>query len=288
MLLYIAYILIAVTFFVFYKALTAGGQSGVSIYDKMRQTQESRIGFAKILLGILAPLNNLILKGTGFYDGIRRKLQSGKVDWTPGDFLAFREWLLLLSGIGLYLFNVKQPLVIIGVLFAAFIFPDIWLIQKIKQYKESIARVLPETVDLLSLCVGAGLDFMSAVRWIVRKTTPNPAIEQLKIVLDEINIGKPRTQALKDMAKRLDIPDVTSFARTLVQAERMGTPVEEAFIIISDDSRMRRKQRGKRLALKAPIKMLFPLIFCIMPIVLIVVGGPILLQFMTRNIFIPN
>jgi tight adherence protein C len=105
------------------------------------------------------------------------------------------------------------------------------------------------------------------------------------LVLKEINVGKPRIEALKDMSKRLAIPDVTSFVRTLVQADRMGTPVEEAFRILSEDTRIRRFHRGERQAMKAPLKMLIPLIFCILPVILIIVAGPILLKFIRGDMF---
>ena len=104
-------------------------------------------------------------------------------------------------------------------------------------------------------------------------------IEELSFVLEEIQWGKPRTQALKDMAKRLNIPEVNSFIQTLVQAERMGTPVAEAFGVLSEDARMQRFNRGERFAMKAPIKILIPLIFCILPVIGIIIGGPIFLQF---------
>ena len=105
-------------------------------------------------------------------------------------------------------------------------------------------------------------------------------LEELKVVLDEINIGKGRVQALRDMSKRIEIPDVSSFVQGLIQAERMGTPVAEAFTIISEDSRYRRLQRGERQAYKSPLKILIPLIFCILPTVLIIVAGPIFIRFM--------
>ena len=98
-------------------------------------------------------------------------------------------------------------------------------------------------------------------------------------------MGKPRVQALRDMAKRVDIPDVTSFVRILVQADRMGTPVEETFRILSEDTRIRRFHRGERQAMKAPLKMLIPLVFCILPVILIIVAGPILIRFMKQGIF---
>ena len=92
-------------------------------------------------------------------------------------------------------------------------------------------------------------------------------------------------QALKDMARRLDIPEVSSFVQALVQAERMGTPVSETFGIISEDTRLQRFRRGERIALQAPIKILFPLIFCILPVIGIIVGGPVILQFLQGGVF---
>ena len=148
-----------------------------------------------------------------------------------------------------------------------------------------LPKGIPETVDLLGLCVEAGLDFTSSVKWVLDKVQLNPMMEELAFVLEEIKWGKPRTQALKDMGKRLDISEISSFVQTLVQAERMGTPVSEAFLILSEDARMQRFHRGERIAMQAPIKILIPLIFCILPVIGIVVGGPILLQFMTNKLF---
>jgi tight adherence protein C len=157
--------------------------------------------------------------------------------------------------------------------------------RKIAQRKYAIARLLPETVDLLGLCVEAGLDFTTAVKWVIDKTPMNPMMEELAFVLEEIKWGKSRSQALKDMSRRLNISEVSSFVQTLVLAERMGTPVAEAFMILSEDTRMMRYHRGERFALQAPIKILIPLIFCILPVIGIVIGAPILLEFMKGAAF---
>jgi len=109
-------------------------------------------------------------------------------------------------------------------------------------------------------------------------------IEELKGIVDEVNLGKSRVEALKNMSKRLNIPEITSFVRILVQAEKIGSPVEEAFAIVSEDNRRIRKTNGQRQALKAPLKMLIPLML-IMGILLIIVGGPILLGFMSGSLF---
>ena len=89
---------------------------------------------------------------------------------------------------------------------------------------------LPDTVDLLGLCVNAGLDFMMALKWVVEKTAPTVIISELNNVLQEINMGKPRRDALRDLAKKYELPDLSTFSRTLIQADKMGTSVSEAFL----------------------------------------------------------
>jgi tight adherence protein C len=143
---------------------------------------------------------------------------------------------------------------------------------------------LPDTVDLLSLCVDAGLDFIAAARWIVEKSKPSAFIEELSLMLHEVKVGKPRREALRDMSRRINAADVTAFARTLIQADRMGTPIAEALVILSEDTRERFFRRAEREALKSPMKMLIPLIFFILPVVGVIVGGPIAIQFMSGSL----
>ena len=232
------------------------------------------------IFGILAPLNSSLLRVLRLRDYYLKKIEIVHWQITPEVFFSAKEILAILFPIFLYLLGITKPLYLgISSLFG-FLLLDFSLNSAVKRRKYAIVRVLPETVDLLSLCVGAGLDFMAAVRWIIEKAKPNPMIEELSKVLEEVNLGKSRTEALRAMSKRLEIPDISSFIRTLIQADRMGTPVEEAFTIISEDVRMRRFQRGQRQAFKAPIKILIPLIFCILPIILIIVGGPVLIRFM--------
>ena len=172
-------------------------------------------------------------------------------------------------------------------LVAAFFIPDILIMGKVRAKKEEITRVFPETIDLLDLCISAGLDFPSSIKWVIEKSDPNAFLEQLAIVLHEIQVGRNRTDALKDMGKRLQIADVNSFVRTVVQSERMGTSVEEAFRNLSEDTRNTRFQSGERYAIKASLKILFPLLFCILPVILIVVAGPIIIKF-TQGELIPS
>lgn len=175
---------------------------------------------------------------------------------------------------------------LIGVL-AGFFIPDFFAWNKVKAKKEAIIRIFPEAIDLLDMCINAGADFLSAIKWVVEKSLPNPFIEQLAIVLSEIQVGKSRTQALKDMASRLKLADISSFVRTIIQSERMGTSIEEAFRNLSEDTRGKRFQAGERYAIKASLKILFPLLFCILPAILIVVAGPIIIKF-TSGELIPK
>lgn len=218
---------------------------------------------------------------------IKNKLDSAHVNLQVGQFFSIKLIFMLAAGIAAFfvLKKIDALILFVSVMFGYFL-PDIWLSRKVVQRRYEIARVLPETVDLLGLCVEAGLDFTTSVKWVIeKKVTSNPMIEQLSLVLDEIKWGKPRSQALRDMAKRLNIPEVSSVVQALVQAERMGTPVAEAFSIISEDTRLMRFRRGERYALQAPIKILLPLIFCILPVIGIIIGGPILLQFVQGGIF---
>lgn len=181
--------------------------------------------------------------------------------------------------IGSAVFFFVSPSYLLLGLIAGFILPDIYVFNRVKAKKEAIIRIFPEAVDLLDMCINAGADFLSAVRWVIEKSDPNPFIEQLSIVVNEIRMGKTRSEALKDMADRLKIVDISSFVRMIVQSERMGTPIEEAFAALSEDTREKRFRFGERYAIKASLKILFPLLFCILPAILIIVAGPIIIKF---------
>lgn len=228
----------------------------------------------------ISPFTRNILIKLNLETKIRNKLAAAHLKLTPQGFFTLKLLIILILGAGVSLFLGKiNPLAILGAFALGEIGPNLWIHKKISRRRQAIARILPETVDLLSLCVEVGLDFTSSVKWIVKKVPENPMVEELAFVVEEISWGKSRSQALKDMAKRLNVPGVTSFSQTLVQAERLGAPVNEAFTILSEDIRSQRFHQGERLAMQAPMKILIPLIFCILPVIAIIIGGPILLQF---------
>ena len=232
------------------------------------------------------PFSAKILEKAKLYEKIKQKVDAAHTKLSVRAF--FNLKILIIIGLIVFAFVVfkkMEPLMLIVCLGLGYLIPDIFLNRMIAKRKNAIAKILPETVDLLGLCVEAGLDFATSCRWIIEKTPMNPMLEELSFVLEEIKWGKSRTQALKDMSKRLNISEISSFVQTLVLAERMGTPVAESFMMLSEDARMQRFHRGERIALKAPLKILIPLIFCILPVIGIVIGAPILLDFLGNKIF---
>ena len=201
------------------------------------------------------------------------------------EFFLIKEILVLIflwisvtyAGKEILLFSVLMSIA------AGYMLPELWLKARIKKVRDTILRELPDTVDLLGLCVNAGLDFMMALKYVVEKSHGSVIIEELKSMMQEINVGKPRRDALRDMARKYEMPDLSTFSHTLIQADRMGTSVSEALNILSEDMREARFRRGETVALKAPLKMLIPLLFFIFPVVAILVAGPIFLDFIQNN-----
>ncbi len=238
------------------------------------------------LFDIFLPLNRLLLRRYSKRVDIENKLFGARVGLTVEQFFGAKEFLTIFAMFTAIGFLPAGEVVKVVVAMAAgFFLPDLWLDMKMKQRRSAVVRSLPDTVDLLSLCVDAGLDFIAAARWIVEKSRPSAFIEEMSLMLHEIKVGKPRREALKDLSRRLNSPDVTAFARTLIQADRMGTPIAEALAILSEDIRERFFRRAEREALQSPMKMLLPLIFFILPVVGVIVGGPIAIQFMSGNLF---
>jgi tight adherence protein C len=246
--------------------------------------QDKKSVFVRIF-DVFGPLNYFLARRFAKREHLENKLFGARVPLTVEQFFGAKVFAALAALFLAFGFLPKEEILkIAGIGAAGFFLPDLWLDVKQKQRKALVVRSLPDTVDLLSLCVDAGLDFIAAARWIVDKSKQTAFIEELSLMLHEIKIGKPRREALKDLSRRINSPDVTAFARTLIQADRMGTPIAEALAILSEDTRERFFRRAERSALQSPMKMLIPLIFFILPVVGVIVGGPIAIQFMSGSL----
>jgi tight adherence protein C len=215
-----------------------------------------------------------------------KDLRMAKSRLTVEEFFLIKEVLIFGSFLLILKFNHNSDFFLFLILMGfalGYMMPEFWLKARIKKIKEEILRFLPDTVDLLGLCVNAGLDFMMALKYVVEKSSPTVIIDELKNMMQEISVGKPRRDALRDLAKKYELADLSTFSRTLIQADRMGTSVIEALNILSEDMREARFRRGEAMALKAPLKMLVPLLFFIFPVVAILVAGPVFLDFFQNN-----
>lgn len=159
-----------------------------------------------------------------------------------------------------------------------FLYPGMWLKSTLKKRHTEIERALPFVLDLLTLSVESGLDFMTGIRRIIERRRIDALSEELIYMFQQIQVGKTRREGLRDMAGRIDHPDINSLANALIQADELGTSIGTALRIQADQMRVRRYQRAEKLANEAPVKMLFPLVVFIFPAVFIILLGPILSQ----------
>ncbi|MDI6709518.1 MAG: type II secretion system F family protein [Thermoanaerobacterales bacterium] len=155
--------------------------------------------------------------------------------------------------------------------------PGFYLTSRINRRRQEVQKALPDTLDLLTVSIEAGLGFDGAVQKVVDKTKGTLASE-MREMLREIQVGKPRREALRDVADRVAVDDLTTFIGAVVMAEQMGVRIGNVLRTQSDQMRLKRRQLAEERALKAPVKMLFPLIFFIFPATFIVLLGPAALQ----------
>ena len=142
-----------------------------------------------------------------------------------------------------------------------------------------ILRAVPDTLDLLTISVRAGLGFDSALAKVVEKTN-GPLADEFARALAEIRVGRPRRDALRDVVERTEVPGLSAFVGAIIQAEQLGVPIAKVLQVQSEQLRIERRQRAEEMANKAPIKMLFPLVGCIFPSMFIVILGPAIILIM--------
>src|ERR1035437_3454655 len=158
-----------------------------------------------------------------------------------------------------------------------FLLPEFWLGGKIKARQKIILKMIPDTLDLLTISVRAGLGFDAALAKVVEKL-PGPLTDEFRRALAEVRVGKARRDALRDMVPRTNVAPLSAFIRAIHQAEQLGVSISKVLQVQSDQLRIERRQRAEEMAAKAPIKMLFPLVGCIFPSLFIVILGPALIS----------
>jgi len=200
--------------------------------------------------------------------------------WTPTEFFGIRITAAVVLGVVAFLLfglTRQAPLKLLGLtglmVVSGFFLPVLWLRGKIGRRQESIVKALPDALDLLTVCVEAGLGFDAALAKVNEKWD-NELSLAFGRVLQEIRLGKLRRESLRDMSNRMEVGDITTFVAAIIQAEQLGVSIAKVLRIQSDQMRIRRRQRAEEKAQKAPVKILFPMVLLIFPSLFVVLLGP--------------
>ncbi len=155
--------------------------------------------------------------------------------------------------------------------------PSFWLKRRIDARRQAIVRNLPDVLDLLSVSVEAGLGFDGAVQKVSEKFT-GPVGEEFRFYLKEVRLGSERERALRNMVRRTEVSELRSFVAAIVQAEKLGVAMTKVLRLQAEQMRFRRRQRAEEEAAKLPVKMVFPLVFFIFPVLFIILLGPLVIR----------
>ena len=216
------------------------------------------------------------LEKAGYPGGLRG------ADWVGVKILSLIAFAILGLLLGLLLTSGS---IVLALLFAlgggalGYLAPEFWLGRKIRARSMQMVLQLPDALDLLTISVEAGLGFDAALAKVVEKME-GPLVDEFRQALAEVRMGRPRREALRDVAQRADAQPVTNFIGAIVQAEQLGVPIAKVLQIQSNQLRIERRQRAEEAAAKAPVKMLFPMVGCIFPTIFIVILGPAVITVM--------
>jgi tight adherence protein C len=164
---------------------------------------------------------------------------------------------------------------------AGYMAPNMYLYQQTYDRADKLQRALPDAIDLLTISVESGLGFDAACAQVARNTE-GPLADEFARMLQEMQIGRGRSEALRSLGDRTNLPDLRSFVSAMVQADAFGIPVGQVLRVQSSEIRVKRRQWAEEAAQKVPVKILVPLIFCILPCLFIAVLGPAGIQIMNN------
>ncbi|MUU72716.1 type II secretion system F family protein [Pseudarthrobacter sp. GA104] len=205
-------------------------------------------------------------------------------EWPLAKIIMIKPLLALTGAVLGYLFFLSSPtapnfLIMLAVTTLCYFVPDILIKNRAQKRREAIRLELPNALDQMLIAVQAGLGFEMAMGR-AGNNGSGPLADELIRTLQDIQVGRSRKDAYLAMAERIDVPDVRSFVRAVVQADAYGVAIAGVLKAQASDMRIKRKQRAEEHAMKMPVKMLFPLIFFILPTLFIVVLGPSVISIM--------
>jgi tight adherence protein C len=207
---------------------------------------------------------------------------------TPEDFFSFKIFLIV--GFPIVFLAVRVfleeswPLSIIPIIGAVgFVYPDIWIKGRVDMRQKEVIMAMPFCVDMLALSVEAGLDFVAAMTKVVEKAKKTALSEEFETMIKEIRIGASRAEALRNLAWRIDLIQISSFCATLIAADSVGASIGPILKALSLEIRQKKSSEVEKAGATAATKILFPMLFLIVPAVFIVVAAPIVLELVTAK-----
>jgi len=259
------------------------GDNGLKIIS-VRQKQLAQSFTRRIFVPFTRLIGSVSKKvgPTGFVDRIQHRLVLGGSprNMKADGFLALK-FLGLLGAFGIIVsVNMSTNLSFLKLLetgavimIGTFFLPDFWLIRKINDRQKAIKLSLPDVLDLLTISVEAGVGFDSALTKVVQNHH-GPLAEEFFRMLQEMRLGMTRREALKNLNHRTEVAELSSFILSMLQADIFGISVGKVLRIQAQEMRVKRRQDAEEIAMKAPVKVVFPLVLCIFPALLVVILGP--------------
>jgi len=281
---------IAVFFIVAYIAGRASRYFEVDVEEaerKRRREEEEKPSYLQLLFRSWAERVKPYLPD-GMRGDLERKITQagGLASLTPAQLVLYAVFATI-AGLAFGSFVVIAtgwPVVaVLGFTLLGTIYPFIWLRDQVKKRHQEILSDLPYHLDLLTLCVEAGMDFGAAVARMVDKGKPGALREEFATFLAQLRVGKTRAEALQEMSDRVGLEQLASFLSALVQADRMGSGLGATLRLQADQMRVERFQRAEKLAGEAPVKMLIPLVLFIFPTIWVILGAPLVFDWVFRG-----
>ena len=214
----------------------------------------------------------------GVIKALERRVELSGVRWPVERFLILKlagAGGLLVSGVVYASVDDSTTGLLVAVVAAivGYLGPDVVLSRLATTRQRAIANTLPDTLDQLSICVEAGLGFDMAMARTAR-SGEGPLSQEIGRMLQDLRVGVPRVEALDALLERTDVPELRQFVHAVIQAETYGVPVSSVLRAQATEQREKRRFRAEERAMKLPVKVIFPLVFCILPVLFIVVISP--------------
>ncbi len=221
----------------------------------------------------------------GYFNRARKRLllAGGPLCLSPEEFLALKELACLCMFVVSLVLGLSATVILI-LSTAGFLYPDLWLRELYRKRRLAILRELPYVLDLLTLSIEAGLDLTGSMSRVAGKSKEGILRSELLQFLQELKMGKARRQALTDMASRVGVPEITSIVNAIIQCDELGSGLARTLRVQSQEYRTKRFQRAEKLAMEAPVKMTFPLLFIFVSVFLLLFG-PFAVQALRGRLF---